>query len=507
MQQSKIPTILKEILDKKQEVTIRTNERTTPLNPPNLDSAFIIAEIKRASPSVGNIGAIPNPSNLAKEYLQGGAGAISVLCEKDYFKGDLEDLKAVKVANPKACVLRKDFITKIEQIKEAYNFGADMVLLIATVFIGENNQYGGFSQLHTLYKECLKFGLTPLVEVHNALEVDFITPLGAKLIGVNSRNLHTFVIDKIQAYKLLGKIQAQNPQSKVIFESSLYCDFDGFVVGNLGFNGILCGSYLVSHSTPKNALERLKSALECGHNAPNAFYQNIFKLFDSPLGFLKICGITSEKDALMCAEALQELESHYKGARKIAALGFIIEPKSPRFVEVESIKEITKALEQFPNILKVVVLKNDEAQMQVARELYKKHLVDALQLHGVKDSCFGGVELKEADFAFYEAWNVEYAEDLGEFVSPFVLLDSKSALGGGSGQTINLEVLESLKAKAQTLCVAGGVGAENIESLKKLGAKMLDINSSVESEPGKKDLAKLQALIANFVGLKGQKCV
>ena len=83
MQQSKIPTILKEILDKKQEVTIRTNERTTPLNPPNLDSAFIIAEIKRASPSVGNIGAIPNPSNLAKEYLQGGAGAISVLCEKD----------------------------------------------------------------------------------------------------------------------------------------------------------------------------------------------------------------------------------------------------------------------------------------------------------------------------------------------------------------------------------------------------------------------------------------
>lgn len=503
MQQSKIPTILKEILDKKQEVTIRTNERTTPLNPPNLDSAFIIAEIKRASPSVGNIGAIPNPSNLAKEYLQGGAGAISVLCEKDYFKGDLEDLKAVKVANPKACVLRKDFITKIEQIKEAYDFGADMVLLITAVFIGENNQYGGFSQLHALYKECLKFGLTPLIEVHNALEVDFIAPLGAKLIGVNSRNLHTFVIDKIQAYNLLGKIQAQNPQSKVIFESSLNCDFDGFVVGNLGFNGILCGGYLVSHSTPKNALERLKSAVECGRNAPNVFYQNVFKLFDSPLGFLKICGITSEKDALMCAEALQKLESHYKGACKIAALGFIIEPKSPRFVEVESIKEITKALEQFPNILKVVVLKNDEAQMQVARELYKKHLVDALQLHGVKDSCFGGVELKEADFAFYEAWNVECAEDLGEFVSPFVLLDSKSALGGGSGQTIDLEVLESLKAKAQTLCVAGGVGAENIESLKKLGAKMLDINSSVESEPGKKDLAKLQALITNFVGLKG----
>ena len=504
MQQSKIPTILKEILDKKQEVTIRTNERTTPLNPPILDSTFVIAEIKRASPSAGNIGTIPSPSNLAKEYLQGGAGAISVLCEKDYFKGDLEDLREVKTANPNACVLRKDFIIKVEQIKEAYDFGADMVLLIAAVFIGENNPYGGFKQLQALYRECLRFGLTPLVEVHNALEVEFIKGLEAKLIGINSRNLHTFVIDKIQAYCLLSQIQAQNPKSKVIFESSLNCDFDGFVVGNLGFNGILCGGYLVSHSTPKNALERLKSAVECGRNAPNVFYQNVFKLFDSPLGFLKICGITSEKDALMCAEALQKLESHYKGACKIAALGFIIEPKSPRFVEVERIKGIAKALEQFPKILKVVVLKDDVEQMRIARELYKEGVVDALQLHGVcKAGFFGGVELREADFAFYEAWNVEREEDLGEFVSPFVLLDSKSALGGGSGQTIDLEVLESLKAKAQTLCVAGGVGAENIESLKKLGAKMLDINSSVESEPGKKDLAKLQALIANFVGLKG----
>ncbi len=496
-----VPTILKEILAKKQKVPLRSCARAVPLNPPNLDSALVIAEIKRASPSAGKIGEISNPSALAQKYLQGGAGAISVLCEQDYFKGDLEDLKEVKVANPNACVLRKDFVTQIEQIAESYAFGADMVLLIAAVFIGQQNPFGGFSQLEALYQECLKFGLMPLIEVHNALEVDFITPLNAKLIGVNSRNLHTFIIDKIQAYNLLEKIQDKNPQSKVIFESSLNCDFDGFVVGNLGFNGILCGSYLVRNLEPKFAVKHLKNAIEVGSKDFNVFYKNAFKLLDSPIGFIKICGISNIEDALMCAEALQELKEvqNIQEDSKLAALGFIIEPKSPRFIEVQEIRKIAKMLEGFPNILKVIVLKDDKNQMKSALNLYREGIVDALQLHGIKKAgWFGGVELKKADFAFYEAWNVGCAEDLGEFVSPFVLLDSKSALGGGSGQGIDLNVLKQLKEKVQSLCVAGGVGIENIKSLKQIGVKMLDINSSIEFEPGKKDSTKLQALIANL---------
>lgn len=492
-----VPTILKEILEKKQKVPLRSSIREVPLNPPPLDFPFIIAEIKRASPSAGKIGAIPNPNALAKEYLQGGASAISVLCEGDYFKGDLEDLKEVKSANPNACVLRKDFITRKEQIAESRDFGADMVLLIAAVFMGQDNQYGGFSQLKALYEECLKLGLSPLVEVHNAGEIDFITSLGAKLIGINSRNLHTFVIDRIQAYNLLGKIQSQNPQSRVIFESSLNCNFDGFVVGNLGFSGILCGSYLVRNLEPRDAVKHLNNAIKCGSEDSSVFYRSVFKLLESPLGLIKICGITNVQDALMCAESLQELCMQVQKESKLAILGFIIEPTSPRFVEVECIREIAKALERFPNILKVVVLKDDRGQMESALKLYQEGIIDALQLHGVsKAGVFGGVELKEANFAFYEAWNVESVEDLGEFVSPFVLLDSKSALGGGSGREIDLEILRQLKAKVQTLCVAGGVGVENIESLRQMGAKMLDINSSIESKAGKKDFHKLQALIA-----------
>ena len=254
--------ILQEIVRQKKQIPLRHATRTTPLNPPNLNDKLIIAEIKRASPSAGQISTINNPSALAESYLQGGASAISVLCEESYFKGSLEDLQNVKHAHPHACLLRKDFITEIAQIKESYDFGADMVLLIAACFMGEEN--GGFAQLKSLYEECLRLGITPLVEVHNACEADFIAPLNARLIGINARNLRTFKIDKILAYNLLPKIRAQNPQARVIFESSLHCSFDGFVVGNLGFDGILCGSYLVRTPNPKQALQGLKNALKVG---------------------------------------------------------------------------------------------------------------------------------------------------------------------------------------------------------------------------------------------------
>lgn len=487
--QETMPMFLEEILKKKQAHKIRHNKRSVPLNVPALEFPLIIAEIKRASPSAGDIGSINRPIHLAKTYLQGGANVISVLCEQDYFKGDLEDLKAIKTAHHNACILRKDFITKIAQVQESYDFGADMVLLIAAVFMQDKN--GGFNRLLELYQACLKLNLTPLVEVHNALEVEFIAPLNAVFIGVNARNLHNFKIDKIKAYWLLEEIRCKNPKAKVIFESSLKCSFDGFVVGNVGFDGILCGSYFVQSENPAFAVHSLSSSLKCGKNSPNAFYQNVFKLLESKLGFIKICGITNVEDALMCAEALCELAQ--KGVQKVGGLGFILEPKSPRFVELKVLKEILQALQNYPNLLKIAVIKDSKEQMEIALKLYKEGNIDALQLHGVKSQIFAGVDLKEANFAFYEAWNIEKKEDLKEFVSPFVLLDSKSVLGGGSGKCIDVGVLESLEM--QDLCVAGGVGAENIDILKQMGAKMLDINSSIEKCVGKKDKDTLQTLI------------
>lgn len=487
---AKYGVVLQEILEKKATHKIRESTRNLPLNPPNLEQTFVIAEIKRASPSAGEIGEIANPSALAELYLQGGAGAISVLCEEDYFRGDLEDLKAVKSSCKHACVLRKDFITQIAQIKESYDFGADMVLLIAAVFMEGN---GGFAQLLALYKACKMWNLTPLIEVHNLAELRFITPLKASLIGINSRDLQSFVIHKIQAYNLLDAARLLNPQAKVIFESSLHCSFDGFIVGNLGFDGMLCGSYLVKSQNPKSALIALKEAMQKGRESFCAFYQNVFKLLDSALGLVKICGITNAQDAKMCARALLDLQQ--EGIEKVGALGLILEPKSPRFVE--DLEGVLETLEAYPQVLKVAVIKDDRRQMQRALELYHQGRIDALQLHGVESKSFGGVELEQADFPYYAAVNVESKEDFARFgsnvPSPFVLLDAKSALGGGSGKCIAREVLESLVV--QYLCVAGGVGVENLATLKQLGARMLDINSSIESRPGKKDFDKLQALV------------
>ncbi|CAM2903615.1 bifunctional indole-3-glycerol phosphate synthase/phosphoribosylanthranilate isomerase [Helicobacter burdigaliensis] len=494
------PTILKEILDKKQKKQILSTLRNAPLIRPPLDTfPFVIAEIKRASPTLGDIGAIPNPTQLAQSYLEGGAGAISVLCEEDYFKGSLQDLKAIKDKFNHACVLRKDFITTKEQIKEAYDFGADMVLLIAAIFA--NGDFGGFKQLQELYESALALNLTPLIEVHNKEEIDFITPLKAKLIGINSRNLHTFKIDKITALNLLNYLKATNIQAKFIFESSISCSFDGFVIGNVGYDGILCGSYLVSTKTSTKTLQNLISSLKVGKNSPNDFYHDAFILLNSPLGFIKICGITNKENALTCAKILNEALKDTTKAKKIAALGFILVKNSPRFVNPKKIQEITTALQSFP-LLKVAVVSDEKEELKEAIELYKEGFIDAIQLHGSKGEVFGTYNLKEANFPFYEAKNIATLEDLNSFLSPFVLLDSKSTLGGGSGKSIDFNLLSQLKEKVNDyLCVAGGVGTHNLKELKQIGAKMLDINSSLESKIGIKDPKKLQKFLESLKSL------
>ncbi|MDE5591584.1 MAG: bifunctional indole-3-glycerol phosphate synthase/phosphoribosylanthranilate isomerase, partial [Helicobacter sp.] len=142
-------TILKEIIEKKSKYPIRRRNRNLPLNPPSLENPLLmIAEIKRASPSSGKLSEIPCVKELAKSYLDSGADVVSILCEKDYFQGDIEDLLEVKMAYPWACVLRKDFIVQTEQIQESYDFGADMVLLIVALFM--EGQNGGLEQLKNL---------------------------------------------------------------------------------------------------------------------------------------------------------------------------------------------------------------------------------------------------------------------------------------------------------------------------------------------------------------------
>ncbi|MCX2716573.1 bifunctional indole-3-glycerol phosphate synthase/phosphoribosylanthranilate isomerase [Helicobacter sp. MIT 21-1697] len=461
-------------------------QRIHPLIKPRLDSIFFIAEIKRSSPSAGAIGTIESPQKLAGDYLNGGAGAISVLCEERHFGGSLCDLMAVKSAYPNACILRKDFIQYVEEIDISYRAGADMVLLIVAMFIDENE---GFSHFKAIYEECLKVGITPLIEVHTQAEIDFIAPLQAPLVGINSRSLHTFEINIPAACALKNAL----PHSKVIFESGIDSPHCAFVVGSLGFNGLLCGSYLVAHKNPTAALQSLKHAFTLGNTQKPRFYRQVFEslsmrtLQSQPL--LKICGITNLDDALMVAQ------------EKIDMLGFILVKQSPRYIESKRIKDIAKALHKlYPHILRIAVVNDDKQSLNEAKTLYEQGYIDAIQLHGLSPlapDIFAKSALKDALFCFYPVQNITHKEDFTQdYEGVFCLVDSKSAQGGGSGQSINKDVLRALQE--QYLCVAGGINPQNIADFLTLKPTLLDINSGIEREAGKKDIHKLRTLLENL---------
>ena len=163
------------------------------LRPSDPMTVNIIAEIKRASPSKGLFRADLDAGRLAAAYETAGAAAISVLTDRDFFKGSAEDLKAARKATGLP-VLRKDFIISEYQILEAAAWGADAVLLIARIL--------DRTQLKDYLGVCMQFGLDALVEVHSREDLDIIHGTGAVLIGINNRNLATFKTDIRQAISL-----------------------------------------------------------------------------------------------------------------------------------------------------------------------------------------------------------------------------------------------------------------------------------------------------------------
>ncbi|RCI04851.1 bifunctional tryptophan synthase trp1, partial [Rhizopus stolonifer] len=151
----------------------------------------LLAEVKRASPSKGSIDATANAAEQALQYALAGASVVSVLTEPKWFRGTIHDMRQVREAIThlpnRPCVLRKDFIVDCYQILEGRLYGCDTVLLIVAMLSDE--------VLHDLYNYSVSLGMEPLVEVNNAEEMARANALGAKLIGVNNRNLHSFDVD------------------------------------------------------------------------------------------------------------------------------------------------------------------------------------------------------------------------------------------------------------------------------------------------------------------------
>lgn len=203
----------------------------------------IIAEVKRASPSRGQMADIPDPASLAVSYEVGGASAISVLTEQRRFGGSLEDLEAVRgaVSLP---VLRKDFIGDPYQVLEARASGADMVLLIVAAL-----EQGALKSLYSLIRE---LGMTALVETHSADEVSRALDIGAGLVGVNARNLSTFELDQ----ELFGTLAGQIPAGVIrVAESAVTSAADVAHYRAAGADVVLVGEALVTQGDPARTLQ------------------------------------------------------------------------------------------------------------------------------------------------------------------------------------------------------------------------------------------------------------
>lgn len=202
----------------------------------------VIAEVKRRSPSKGDLADIPDPAALAVEYAAGGAAAISVLTEERRFGGSLADLVAVRAAVD-VPVLRKDFIVEGYQLVEARAAGADLALLIVAALDDDD--------LRRLHDEARELGLTVLVEVHDEAETERAVDLGAELIGVNARNLKTLAVDD----DTFGRLAPLLPPDRVaVAESGISGERDVARFVDQGARAVLVGEALVKDGAPRAAV-------------------------------------------------------------------------------------------------------------------------------------------------------------------------------------------------------------------------------------------------------------
>lgn len=496
-------------------------ERVFPLIIPEIlndkTKPFIIAEVKRKSPTRGHISEIKEPKELAKTYIEQGASAISVLCEEDYFYGSLQDLHDIKSEFPHACILRKDFILYKDEVRVSYLVGADIVLLIVTLFADNMESFC------EIYDELLKYNLTPFIEIHTIQEWNLIKNLNLEkaIIGINTRNLKTFNINKMDAMKLRAQMPKHIP---VIFESGIQSNYDSFIAGSSGFQGILCGSFLVAtldrddmdgkdfnHSgVLKNlikafsigAKKRVFSNLVQRFHAKNQNAKNLYK----PL--IKVCGIND----------IEFLRESFLYADLI---GFILTEKSVRYVDRAFLQEATKCYEacrlQDFMPLRVGVVTRD--CVLIGKEYLECGFIDCLQLHDMPisfcldeplsknieksrntESCYGEYSIRAYDLQgeilpFYPSINYKLL-DSKTLQTNFCLWDSS----GGNGENLDIAKIQTL-LKNHTefkgnLWLAGGILAKNLRTLLTLNPMLLDICSGFESERGKKSVSYMRDFFA-----------
>lgn len=396
--------------------------------------ARFILEIKKASPSQGLIRGGADVGLLARGYAPV-ADALSVLTDSAYFGGTLTDL-AVARANLAGPILAKDFFIDPRQVAEARIAGADAVLVMLSVL--------GDGEARAMIEEARRLGMTALVEVHDETEMRRALALGARLIGINNRDLRDLSIDLATSERLAPLASGR----LLISESGIQSrsDIERLVPQ---VDGFLIGSSLMRADDPALAARSL-----------------IF-------GRVKLCGIVRPEDIAASAAA--------------SFAGFVFVPETPRCIALEAAVPLAEKARN-AGMLAVGVVRN-EARAIVGNAARSLRL-QAVQLHGAEDDDYIAALRRDLppDCEIWKALSV--GRDRLRSSADRMLFDNAD---GGSGQGFDWDHIRDHPELGRAI-VAGGIGAHNAAAARSLGAFAIDVGSSVEARPGIKSADRIKTL-------------
>ena len=412
--------------------------------------ARFIMEVKRASPSQGLLRDQADPQSIAAAYA-GAADAVSVLTDNPFFHGSLDDLAKVRLVFD-GPILAKDFVVDPRQVPEARRHGADAVLAMLSVLTP--------AEAEQVIAEARRLGMEVIVEVHDEAQVEQALALDAPIIGINNRDLHTLEVDLAVTERLAPLIPA-----------------DRLVVAESGIGGRADVDRLAGHADAFLVGSSLMRSPDPGRAARSLAF-----------GRVKVCGLTSAADA-------------HLAAGRATHGGMILVAESRRRISRSEALPVAEAA-RASGLETVGVFRNTRL-MQVA-ETARALALDVVQLHGEEDPDYIAAlrNLVGGDTEIWAVSAVGARQPYRRTGADRTIYDSeRNGRCGGTGRAFDWARLRDSGALGADV-VAGGLFAGNAAAAARLGAFALDVNSGVESAPGRKDEVKIQAF---FEALRAPK--
>lgn len=438
------------------------DERHVPVVPFG-EAPFVICEVKRRSPSKGDISTRLDPVAQVGLYVDAGITSVSILTEEDFFAGSLDDLMQVKKAYPGIAVLRKDFLLSLEDVEISHRVGADAVLLIASVL--------DQGTLEEMYDRAIELGMTPLVEVHDEEDIIKVRPIRPILTGINSRNLRTFSVDLLHPVSLRTNIEWD---TRLVFESGIHGEEDARFAASAGFSSVLVGEAVVKRP---DLIPEIVAGVR--RRSEKGFWSNLYSRKRAERPLVKICGLTNPGDVALATELGADL------------LGFIF-TESPRRVEPGFIRSLGMPFPGQPGRVGVVVSTDSPDAAEEAFDLLDGGYLDAIQFHGdeTPEDCY------KMAFPYYKALRPAARADVAaieRYGCPRVLLDAfVRGSRGGTGKRLAPEIVAEA-GRHGPIWLAGGLNPDNVaDVVEQFGPELIDASSGLEASPGKKDPEKLR---------------